>query len=251
MSFSISSCRTSRIGTKKRKRRSSAVISLRKSGYSAASSGLSGRMKTFSPSRKVMWRSSKAATGSREDGLSMRHQYGNRHRFQETERGTPKHKFAQARMAIATHYDHVGGGIRRVREDGGGHVYVGRRDAFDVHLETVPGKMLTKIGAGYFIAFAWLVGDDHDLDLFRLFQQRQGIGDGARGGAPAVPADHHALKFRRAFLDERHEDHGAPGLEQHTFVDDLVSRRFLPVGLANDDQIEAPPDTSDLIRGAR
>src|SRR5262249_24431629 len=75
--------------------------------------------------------------------------------------------------------------------------------------------------------------------------------DGARGGAPAVPADHHAFKSRRAFLDERHEDHGAPGLEQHTFVDDLVSRRFLPVGLANDDQIEAPPDTSDLIRAAR
>src|SRR5262245_34015454 len=183
MSFSISSCRTSRIGTKKRKRRSSAVISLRKSGYSAASSGLSGRRKTFSPSRKVMWRSSKAATGSREDGLSMRHQYGNRHRFQETKRGASEHEFAQARMAIATHDDHVGGGIRRVREDRGGHVDVRRRDAFDIHLETMPGEMLPKIGAGDFVAFARLVGDDHHLDLLCLFQQRQGISDRARGGA--------------------------------------------------------------------
>ena len=88
-----------------------------------------------------------------------------------------------------------------MRENGGGHIYVRRCDAFDVDFKTMPRKMLAEVGARYLVAFGGLAGDDDHLDLLCLFQQRQGVGDGARRGASSVPADHHAVKFRAAFLE--------------------------------------------------
>ena len=76
------------------------------------------------------------------------------------------------------------------------------------------------------------------------------FGDGARGGAAAVPADHDAIELEAAALNIRYEDHRTAGFEQHAFVHHFHRRRFIAVGLADDDQIETPPQAAELFGGA-
>jgi len=81
------------------------------------------------------------------------------------------YELAQTRMPVAAHDDHIGGGIRSVREDRGRYVDVGRCDALDGHFKTMAGEVLTKIGTGHFVLPGRFVGDDDDLHLLCFFQK--------------------------------------------------------------------------------
>ena len=47
-----------------------------------------------------------------------------------------------------------------------------------------------------------------------------------------------------------HEDHRPAGFEQHAFVDHLLGHRFVAVGLADHDQIEAAGEAAEPVGGA-
>ena len=122
--------------------------------------------------------------------------------------------------------------------------------ALDLNLEPVPREMLCHIGALDLVLLAALVGDDDDLDLARLLQQRHGVGDGARGGAAAVPAHHDAVELERILLNIGNDDHRPAGLEQGGFGDHLFHGALSGLGLPDNRQIEAPRDTAELVADA-
>ena len=100
-------------------------------------------------------------------------------------------------------------------------------------------------------SFLPLLARDHDdLDLLGLVQERHGVGDGAGGGAAAVPAHHDAVELQAGFLNVRHEDHRPAGFEQHAFVHHFVRHSFVPLGLPDHDQVEAAAQAAELVGGA-
>ena len=83
-----------------------------------------------------------------------------------------------------------------------------------------------------------------------FLQQRQAVGDGAGGGAAAVPAHHDAIELQAGFLNERDEDHRPAGIKQRGFVEDFIRQTLLSFGLADHEQIEAAPEPADTSPAA-
>jgi hypothetical protein len=103
-------------------------------------------------------------------------------------RHTAEHEFAQARVAVAAHHHEIGAAVGGVRQERVGDVDATARNTVDIDFQTVPGEVLADIGAFDLVLLAALIGDDDDFDAAGFHQQRQGIADGARRLAAAVPA---------------------------------------------------------------
>src|SRR6516225_2194479 len=120
----------------------------------------------------------------------------------------------------------------------------------DIHFKSVAGQMLTDIGALDFVLLAAFVGDDDDFDAAAVADDRYGIGDGAGGGATAVPANHHIVGFEWSLLNVRHHDYRPAGLEQRGLADDLLHTADFRLRLADDRKIEAARHAGEVIAGA-
>src|SRR5262249_13034933 len=153
-------------------------------------------------------------------------------------------------MAVATHHDHIGEGIRRVGQDSRGHVDIRRCNLLDIYSETVPSEMLAEIGPRHFIYFVRLIGNDDNLDLFGFLQERQSVGYRTRSGAASVPANHDAVQCHSAFLNERDEDDRPPGFEPSAFIDDLVGCRVFSLWLTDYNYVKASTNSTELVGGA-
>jgi hypothetical protein len=73
----------------------------------------------------------------------------------------------------------------------------------------------------------------------RAGEQRHGVGHGARGFAPAVPADQHVLAERAHVARVRHDDRGAPAAHHH-ILDEItrdIGQTIVRIDLAEDQQI--------------
>src|SRR5438045_7536278 len=103
----------------------------------------------------------------------------------------------------------------------------------DVDFQSMPSQMLADIGALDFVLLATFAGDDDDFDAAGLANDRHRVGNGAGGGAAAVPANHHVVGFERRLLNVRHHDHRTPGLEQGSLPDDLLNNDDVRLRLAD------------------
>ena len=92
-----------------------------------------------------------------------------------------------------------------------------------------------------------MLGDDDDVDRLGAFEQRHGVGDGARGGAAAVPAHHHPFEREPLLLDVGHDDHRPPGLEQRSLDHQFLGGALLGLRLADHRDVEAPRDPAERV----
>ena len=99
---------------------------------------------------------------------SVRHQHRGGHRLEYAAGDAAEHKFTQPGVAIAAHDDEIYAGIGSMRKDHVGDIDVAEDGALDLDLKPVPREVLRHVGAFDFVQLAAFVGDDDDLDLFRL-----------------------------------------------------------------------------------
>jgi len=69
------------------------------------------------------------------------------------------------------------------------------------------------------------------------------------GLTAAVPARHDAVELERGPLDIGHHDHRPAGFEQHAFRDQFFHGALVGLGLADDGEVEAARDLSELLAG--
>ena len=82
----------------------------------------------------------------------VRHQDRNSHCIQDSPCGSAEHKFAQARMAIAAHDDHVGIQVGRGLQDRISNILIVGHDTLEVDLEVMACEMLRYVRARQFVA---------------------------------------------------------------------------------------------------
>src|SRR4029079_12475289 len=145
----------------------------------AASIALSGSDENSDDVPKEM--SVRRKTGAK--ACSMRHQDRNRYGSEDFSRHTPQDELPQPRMTVAAHDQEIGRAVRRVREDGAGHVGLGGDDAFELHRDAMTRQMLGYVGPRHFIALGRLAGDGHNLGYLGAPQKRERVGGGARRAA--------------------------------------------------------------------
>src|SRR5262249_12718322 len=114
-------------------------------------------------------------------------------------------ELAQARMAIAAHYEEIGPAVRRMRQERVGDVAPGGDDALDLDLLVVAGEGLPGVVAGELVALAAPPRHDDDLRCAAPGEERHRAGNRARGAAAAVPAHHGPVELQSARLDVGHD----------------------------------------------
>ena len=97
---------------------------------------------------------------------SVRHQDRNSHCIQDSPRGPAEDKFAQARMAIAAHDDHVRSQVGRGRQDRVSNVLIVGHDTLEVDLEIMACEMVRDIGARQLFACRFALHHGQYVDRF-------------------------------------------------------------------------------------
>ena len=125
----------------------------------------------------------------------MCHQHGNRHAFEDVTRGAAKDEFAQSRMAVTAHHQHVGSIVLDGREQRGTNIDARPDVLRRLTLDAVTGERRADIDAGQITGgLAVLLRIDPDDDhLGRLLEQWQGVEHGTGGFAATIPSHNNAF----------------------------------------------------------
>src|SRR5487761_2144751 len=107
-------------------------------------------------------------------------------------------QFPQTRMSVGPHDEQIRGMGRNVCfEDLADGSALGV-DPVQHDVDTVPGKVLRQLFGGMLSVQMLLVENGDDANLLRLFQQRDGVGYGARGRAAEIPSHRDSPWLERA-----------------------------------------------------
>src|SRR5580704_14245002 len=107
-------------------------------------------------------------------------------------------------MPVAAHHHEIGGAVGGVRQQRVGNVDITSGNAVDVDFESMPGEMLAEIGALDLVFLAAFAGNADDFDTAAFAKDRDRVGNSARGGAAAIPANYYVVGFERRLLDIGH-----------------------------------------------
>src|SRR5947199_4892694 len=145
-------------------------------------------------------------------------------------------------MAIAAEHHEVGSSLGRVREDGVLHARAAAGDVLDVDIDAVTREMPAHVGAGDLAALIALARDDDDVDRFGALKEGQGVRNGARGWAAAIPADDDAVDLQPLLVGLRNDDQRATRAEQSALDYEFLGGALLAARLPDHREVEPAGD---------
>lgn len=144
-------------------------------------------------------------------------------------------------MAVRAHHQQIGATVRSQREQGGADIVAGMGGLLQ-HFEPHPvaGQVGRDVGAGQ-VARPAVTGpfEDRQRDLLAGAQQRQGVGDGARGRAAAIPGHQRMLIEVLKGAGIGHQQQRTPAVQRNVFGQLPEQRRAAQarIGLAEHYQV--------------
>src|ERR1700674_2436075 len=121
-----------------------------------------------------------------------------------------------------------------------GDVDIGSHYRFDLHSDAVTRQMFPYFDTAELslVIFGLLIHDNQEIDGARLFQEWQGVIDGARSRRASVPAADQAVELHSVPLDIWDDVDGTARAEQRRLYHVIVIHA-VTIGLHDDAQIEA------------
>ena len=172
----------------------------------------------------------------------VREQHRHGHVPEDIARHAAEHELAQPRVAEAAHDQRVGTEIGDARQQQVGSADVVGAQRLRLGLDAMLGEMAhQRLGRPGMTVGLFLGVDRHDPDLLGLAQQRQGVADGARRLAAAVPRHHDAAAETVRAADIGHDDDGPAAAEHQLFGPQCnhVARQFR-IDLSDEGDVGAP-----------